>query len=231
MIRDNLKNIGEDIKHTALRCGRDPAEIKLVAVSKRFPAEAMKEAHLAGQRIFGENFIQEAAEKRNILGTAVRIHFIGHLQSNKAKIAAEVCDVVETVDRFKIGSALNRYLLSCDRTLEVLVQVNVGLDPKKSGVLPDDTEQLLTQLIELPALRVAGLMTMPPFTQDPEQARPFFRKLRQLSEKMNDRGLFASGSSVELSMGMSSDYRVAIEEGATSIRIGTAIFGIRPPKS
>jgi pyridoxal phosphate enzyme (YggS family) len=231
MIRDNLRQICEDIKETARKCGRNPSDIKLVAVSKRFPVEMMQEARVAGQILFGENFIQEAVAKKEALGDAVRIHFIGHLQSNKAKTAAEACDVIETIDRFKIGSAINRHLEAAGRTAEVLVQVNVGLDPKKSGVLPDDTEKLLNQLLELPALKVKGLMTMPPFCEDSEQSRPFFRSLRLLSEKMKDKGLFSTGSTVELSMGMSNDYRVAIEEGATSIRIGTAIFGIRPPKA
>ena len=212
MIRDNLRYICEDIKQSALRCGRDPADIKLVAVSKRFPVEIMRQARAAGQLIFGENYIQEAAEKKTILGDEIRLHFIGHLQSNKAKTAAEVCDVIETIDRFKIGSALNRHLQAMNRSVEVLVQVNVGLDPKKSGVLPENTEELLAQLSELPALKVKGLMTMPPFTQESEQARPFFKSLRLLSEKMQNQGMFPTNSKVELSMGMSNDYRVAIEE-------------------
>ncbi len=228
MIRSNLTAIRDDIRQTALRCGRDPADIKLIAVSKRFPAEVMSQACAAGQFIFGENFIQEAAEKRALLGADVCLHFIGHLQSNKAKTAAEVCDVIETVDRFKIASALHRHLLAMNRTLEVLVQVNIGLDPKKSGILPEDTEQLLRQIAELSTLKVTGLMTITPLTEDCEQARPFFRKLRVLSEKMKERGLFATSRRVELSMGMSDDYRVAIEEGATLIRVGTAIFGHRP---
>ncbi len=228
MIRTNLITIREDIRQTALRCGRDPVDIKLVAVSKRFPAEVMLQACAAGQWTFGENFIQEAAEKRAVLGDDVRLHFIGHLQSNKAKTAAEVFNMIETIDRFKIASVLHRHLLAMDRTLEVLVQVNIGLDPKKSGVLPDDTEQLLTRISELSTLKVKGLMTILPVTENSEQARPLFQKLRILSEKMKERGLFPANRKVELSMGMSDDYRVAIEEGATSIRVGTAIFGNRP---
>jgi pyridoxal phosphate enzyme (YggS family) len=134
------------------------------------------------------------------------------------------------VDRVKIGKALERHLQELGRSLDVLAQVNIGLDPRKSGVLPDDLERLLVDLQGLEHLRVKGLMTMPPFTPDPEEARPLFSRLRQLGEDMLAKGLFHSGAVFELSMGMSADYRVAIEEGATSIRIGTAIFGTRPPK-
>lgn len=230
MISENLNTLDEDIRRCAENCGRNPADIQLVAVSKRFPVDVIKEACRAGQIVFGENYIQEAVEKKQLLGEQARFHFIGHLQSNKAGIAARYFDVVETVDRAKIGSALDRHLQDLDRSLDVLVQVNIGLDSRKSGVLPQNLEQLLMDLQPLKRLRVNGLMTMPPFTSDPEEARPFFRQLRQLGVKMRDKGLFQSTADLELSMGMSGDYRVAIEEGATSIRIGTAIFGDRPPK-
>ena len=230
MLENNLNILLEDIRRCAEGCGRDPSDIKLVAVSKRFPLEAIEEARRAGQLLFGENYIQEAVEKKKLLGDSVRFHFIGHLQSNKAGIAARYFDVVETVDRVKIGKALERHLQELGRSLDVLAQVNIGLDHRKSGVLPDDLERLLVDLQGLEHLRVKGLMTMPPFTPDPEEARPLFSRLRQLGEDMLAKGLFHSGAVFELSMGMSADYRVAIEEGATSIRIGTAIFGTRPPK-
>lgn len=230
MIRENLNILYEDIRRCARICGRNPAEIKLVAVSKRFPVEVIEEANRAGQVLFGENYIQEAVEKKQVLGDQVRFHFIGHLQSNKAGLAARYFDVVETVDRAKIGSALDRHLRDLDRSLDVLVQVNIGLDSRKSGVLPQNLEKLLEDLQPLKRLRIKGLMTMPPYTADPEEARPFFSQLRRLGEQMRDKGMFQSTAGPELSMGMSGDYRVAIEEGATSIRIGTAIFGDRPPK-
>jgi pyridoxal phosphate enzyme (YggS family) len=229
-IENNLSSLKEDIARCAERAGRSPGDIRLVAVSKRFPVELIEEARRAGQIHFGENYIQEAVEKKQHLGDSVRFHFIGHLQSNKAAVAARYFDMVETIDRVKIGNGLNRRLLEEGRRLDALVQVNVGLDPKKSGVLPRDLEKLLEALKGLERLRIKGLMTMPPLTADPEEARPFFSELRQLGEQMHERGLFDSEEGFELSMGMSGDYRVAIEEGATSIRIGTAIFGMRPPR-
>lgn len=230
MINQNIEKIKKTIEATARDCGRDPAEIRLVAVSKRFPVEVMIEAQSAGHYLFGENYLQEAAEKKAIVGDSLQLHFIGHLQSNKAKIAAEIFSMIETVDRYKIGAALNKHLEALGRKLDILVQVNVGLESVKSGVQPNKTEDLLMQLKDLENLRLKGLMTMPPFTEDPEEARPYFRKLRLLGEEMQGKGLLAPDENFELSMGMSNDYHIAIEEGATLIRIGTAIFGNRPAK-
>lgn len=229
MIRQNLENILSSIKEVAHCSNRDPADIKLVAVSKRFPVSAIEEALAAGQIIFGENYIQEAAEKRQHLQDRVRLHFIGNLQSNKARLAVETCDMIETIDRPKIVKALHKYLERLDRRLDVLVQVNVGEDPHKSGIVPNEAESLLAYMRDFPRLRLRGLMTMPPFTSDPELARPHFRRLRLLSEEMKLRGLLGGNAKIELSMGMSHDYHVAVQEGATLIRIGTAIFGQRPP--
>lgn len=229
MIRQNLENILGSIKEVAHRCKRDPADIRLVAVSKRFPISAIEEALAAGQLIFGENYIQEAVEKKQYLQGRVKLHFIGNLQSNKARMAAENCDMIETIDRPKIVKTLHQHLEKMDRYMDVLVQVNVGEDPNKSGVLPPDTESLLVYMENFTRLRLRGLMTMPPFTPDPEMARPYFQQLRLLSEEMRSRGLLGQSDKIELSMGMSHDYHVAVEEGATLIRIGTAIFGQRPP--
>ena len=230
-IARNLSNIRESIEAAARGCSRNPEDIKLVAVSKRFPVSAILEAHAAGQSVFGENYIQEAVDKKQALGDLVDIHFIGNLQSNKAKLAAQTCAMVETVDRLKIAGALQKHLDELERELDILVQVNVGFDANKSGVLPGEAESLLVRMQDFPRLRLRGLMTMPPFTPDPEAARPCFRALRQLSEKMRAKGIFHRDQTIELSMGMSHDYRVAIEEGATLIRIGTAIFGERVPIS
>lgn len=227
MIHEQLARLRADIEKTARQCGRDPAAIKLVAVSKRFPVAAINEAVAAGQKLFGENYLQEAADKRSVLPADVRLHLIGRLQSNKAKTAATVFSMIETIDRLKIASALDRHLQDLNRRMDVLVQVNIGLDPNKSGVLPEQAETLLSQLTVLPSLQVKGLMTMPPYHPDPEKSRPYFRKLRLLAEDLGRHGLFAIDSFPELSMGMSHDYRIAIEEGATIIRIGTAIFGER----
>ena len=228
-IYNNLQGIRQQIADAAEKCGRSPNEIKLVAVSKRFPAEAIQEALAAGQVIFGENYLQEAVSKRAVLGRKVKFHFIGHLQSNKAKTAAETFDMIETVDRLKIAAALNRTLEASNRTLDVLVQVNIGLDSAKSGVLPDQAAQLLEQIKELPHLAPKGLMTIPPLSNTPEESRIHYSNLHALGRKMQSYGLLPE-QGMELSMGMSGDYVIAIEEGATLLRIGTAIFGERPPK-
>ncbi len=228
-IRHNLEKLRVSINAAARRADRDPEDIRLVAVSKRFPVHAIEQALDAGQLVFGENYIQEAVAKKQILEQRIKLHFIGHLQSNKARAAVECCDMIETIDRPKIVRSLHTHLDNADRYLDVLVQVNVGGEQQKSGVLAQDTPALLRYIKDFPRLRVRGLMTMPPFTPDPEKARPFFRRLRELAEQMRNQQLLDSDSPVELSMGMSHDYQVAIEEGATLIRIGTAIFGARPP--
>lgn len=230
MIAENLKKIEQQIATAASNAGRLPEDIKLVAVSKRFPLSAIVEAFQAGQLLFGENYVQELQEKRPNAPGQAKFHFIGHLQSNKAKIAAEHCDMVETVDRFKLGKLLNNHSERLDRTLKVLVQVNIGEDTNKSGVAPENAEHLLNKLAELSNIHVCGLMTMPPIEANPEDSRVHFRKLRLLSEKLQAAGLFTDQKTPELSMGMSADFPIAIEEGATIIRVGTSIFGQRRPR-
>ena len=227
MIKDNLAAIRENIRRTALACGRDPKQVKIVAVSKRFPVEAIIEARDSGQLLFGENYLQEAAEKKELLKDSVTFHFIGHLQSNKTRIAAEIFDMIETVDRLKIAAALNRHLQQLNKKLDVLIQVNIGYDTVKSGVLPENAETLIREINGLKNLRPKGLMTMPPFTENPAETRGYFRDLRCLAGELQSKELLPE-TDVELSMGMSADYPLAIEEGATLIRIGTAIFGRRP---
>lgn len=226
-IADNIRNISENISTVARGCGRDPHEIQLVAVSKLFPASAIEEAIQAGHHVFGENYIQEAESKIAEIGSGCRFHFIGHLQSNKARIAARIFDVIETVDSLKLAKTLSKHLQDLDRSMKILLQVNIGADEKKSGMAAEQTEQLLKEILNLPGIEVIGLMTMPPFTEDPELARPYFRQLKMLAERLTDKGLFSREHRVELSMGMSNDYHVAIQEGATIIRVGTAIFGHR----
>lgn len=229
IIASNLRKVRDSIHGAALKSNRSPEDIRLVAVSKRFPLSVLEAACSAGQVIFGENYIQEAVQKKQAMGDRIQLHFIGNLQSNKAKLAARNCAMIETIDRPKIASALSKHLDELDRYMDVLIQVNVGFDPNKSGIMPTETESLLIKLQEFPRLRSRGLMTMPPFTSDPEKTRHHFRTLRQLAEEMQSRGLFGNSEKPELSMGMSHDYQIAIEEGATLIRIGTAIFGERPP--
>lgn len=228
MISENLRTIQTTISNTAYKCGRDPSTIKLVAVSKRHPTDSIKEAMAAGQNLFGENYIQEAADKCRIIGREASFHFIGHLQSNKAKLAAELFTMIETVDRYKLAKALHSHLEKLDKTLDILIQVNIGRDPKKSGILPEEAKELLKQIAPLSRLRPKGLMTMPPFTVDPKEARTYFKALRLLALELSEHDLFYNNESIELSMGMSHDFPEAIEEGATLIRIGTAIFGERP---
>ena len=227
MIAQNLETIRAKIAAAAEKAGRKSEEIKLVAVSKNFPADAIIEAFHAGQTIFGENYIQEVQAKRDLVPTEVKFHFIGHLQSNKAKIAAATCNMIETVDSYKIGKALHTHLEALHRTIDVLVQVNIGDDTSKAGIKEDEAEELLTRLQDLSRIRVCGLMTMPPFVEDPELSRPHFRNLRRLAEKLSKKKMFAESMQPELSMGMSSDFNIAIEEGATIVRVGTAIFGQR----
>ena len=227
MISENLQIISEKIAKAAIKANRLPEDIKLVAVSKRFPVEKILEAFSAGQTLFGENYIQEIQAKRDLVPPGTNFHFIGHLQSNKAKIAAETCSMIETVDRLKLGKILNNHLHSLSKTMDILLQVNIGNDHNKAGFDYSSTEELLIQLNELSNLRVCGLMTMPPLTENPEMARPHFKNLRLLAEKLVAKGLFSAKEKPELSMGMSNDFHIAIEEGATIVRVGTAIFGPR----
>lgn len=232
-ILHNINTVQHKIRDAAIGCDRKPEDIRLVAVSKRFPHSDIIRGIEAGQKLFGENYIQEAAEKYDSLiqdGATPQLHFIGHLQSNKAKTATEIFSMVETVDRLKLARQLNKHLANLNKTLNILIQVNIGRDQNKSGVLPEDTEALLSAIKEenLEQLIVCGLMTIAPFTADPEDARPFFRDLKTLSLKLSGKELFANDDKIELSMGMSNDFHVAIQEGATLVRVGTAIFGQRP---
>ena len=226
-IRHNLSTINTRLVHAAKHAGRDPREIKLVAVSKKIGRENIQAAIDCGQLCFGENYIQEARDKIPFLAKNLSWHFIGHLQSNKARIAAELFDVVETVDNLKLATAHNKHLTVLRKTLSVLIQINLGGEQQKSGVPPAEAEKLIREIHRLPMLQVTGLMTMPPFLTDPESVRPYFRQLRQTLDELTAKKLFGPHTRPELSMGMSGDFEVAIEEGATIIRIGTAIFGSR----
>ncbi len=229
-IASNMAAIRERIAAAARRCNRDPDEVTLMAVSKTFPAERIVEAYKAGQRTFGENRVQEFADKVPPLQhlTNAQFHLIGHLQSNKAAKAVELFHSVDSVDSLRLARRLNDAAAKLGRKLNVLVEINVGSEEQKSGVAPHSREldELLTVAPTLGHLRILGLMTIPPYTEFPEDARPYFRALRQLREDLSRRSLPAVRLDV-LSMGMSHDFEVAIEEGATEVRIGTAIFGER----
>ncbi|MDD3618622.1 MAG: YggS family pyridoxal phosphate-dependent enzyme [Desulfobulbaceae bacterium] len=227
MICANLAAVRKNIAAAARRCGRDPGEIELLAVSKHMDVDAVREAWRCGQRLFGENFVQEAREKIARLDPGITWHFIGHLQSNKTAAAARLFHLIETVDRLKVAAALDGHALRLGRVLDILVQVNTGLEKQKSGVAPENAGQFLKELSSLPNLRVRGLMTVPPYSPDPERSRPFFKLLKELAEDLRAQKLFADNAHVILSMGMSNDFAVAVEEGSTLVRIGTAIFGER----
>lgn len=226
-IRDSLNRIYERVEKAARGCGRDPGDIRVVAVSKRFSVERIISANDAGQVFFGENMVQEARNKADILADRnIEWHLIGHLQSNKARVAARIFDCIETVDRPRIAIKLNALAEEFEKELTVLMQVNVGGEEQKAGVDPENAGELASIIDGCPYLRFKGLMTIPPFSEDPEDTRPYFEKLRELRDSMN---LGRQAPLKELSMGMSHDFEVAIQEGATIIRVGTAIFGQRPP--
>jgi PLP dependent protein len=234
-IAENIAEVRERIAAAARRAARNPDEIRLMGVSKTFPVGRIREAYAAGLRVFGENRVQEFAGKadalRDLLNT--KWHLIGHLQTNKAAKAAELFHAVDSVDSVRTAEKLNASAESVGKTLSVLIEINVGGEKAKSGVAPssdeqgsDELEQILRGAPRWGNLKINGLMTVPPYTEDPEGSRPYFRQLRQIRDSIAARDLPQIGSAV-LSMGMSHDFEVAIEEGATCVRVGTAIFGER----
>lgn len=229
-IAANLAAIHQRIARAATRAGRDPEQIALMAVSKTHPAERIIEAYNAGHRLFGENRVQEFAEKFDALSGLPLTHFhmIGHLQSNKAGKAVEIFHAVDSLDSAKLGDRLNAAAIKLNKTISALVEINIGGEQAKSGISPESPalEEILRAAHGWSHLRVQGLMTVPPFTEDPEGSRPYFRRLRELRDNLAARNF--SGITFELlSMGMSHDFDVAIEEGSTCVRVGTAIFGER----
>ena len=227
-IRENLEEIRRRLAAAARRAGRSPDAIALMAVSKTFPPGAIREAYAAGQRLFGENRVQEFAAKAGELGDleGAEFHLIGHLQSNKAGKAAELFHAVDSVDSLRLLEKLDSAAAKAGKHVSILVEVNVGGEEQKSGMTPDSPE--LLQILEaatLKSVELRGLMTVPPYTDDPEGARPYFRALRELRDRVAAR--FPGAQMNTLSMGMSHDFEVAIEEGSTCVRIGSAIFGAR----
>jgi PLP dependent protein len=232
-ISENITAVRARIEAAAQRSGRTPDEIKLMGVTKTHPPEHIREAYAAGLRLFGENRIQEFAGKSSGLSdlAEAEFHMIGHLQTNKAAKAVELFNAVDSVDSVKLAEKLDAAARSLGRKLDILIEVNVGGETAKSGVAPDSRpmEDLLVSAPRFEALEFCGLMTVPPFTEDPEGARPFFRQMRELRRTIASRKLPAIGMEV-ISIGMSHDFEVAIEEGSTCVRVGTAIFGERGNK-
>jgi hypothetical protein len=229
-ISENIVAVQERLAHAARRARRRPEEIALMAVTKTHPPERIREAFNAGLRLFGENRVQELAGKVAALADLAGAdwHMIGHLQTNKAGKAAELFTAVDSVDSVKVAEKLDAAARSLGRKLAVLIEINVGGEAAKSGIAPDsrELEELLLAAPRFEALEFRGLMTVPPFTDDPAEARPYFGKLRALREAISARNLTHVAMDV-LSMGMSHDFEVAIEEGSTCLRVGTAIFGER----
>ena len=224
-LSDRLAAVRHRVDAAAIDCGRDPAVISLISVGKTFPAAVVNEAVNAGATDLGENRVQEAVAKRPEVAKA-RWHLIGPLQRNKARAALEVFDIVHTVDRFEKADRL-QYLLTehwTERILDVLVEINVAEEPQKAGALPEDARELLEHALGCDRLSVCGLMAIPPWAEDPEASRPWFRKLRELRDRLQNE---IGHPLPELSMGMSHDFEIAIAEGATMVRVGTAIFGPR----
>lgn len=229
-IRDNIAEVRARIAAAAQRAGRAPNEIALMAVTKTFPPERIREAYEAGLRLYGENRVQEFAGKAAELAELkdAEWHLIGHLQSNKAGKAAELFSAVESVDSVRLAEKLNTSARQLGKRLAVLIEINIGGESAKSGIAPgsEELEALLSAAPKLGHLQFRGLMSIPPFSDDPQQSRPYFRKLRELRDEIAARELPGVAMTV-LSMGMSHDFEVAIEEGSTCARVGTAIFGER----
>ncbi len=227
-IADNLAQVRQRIAEAARRANRRPEEVALMAVTKTFPPETIREAYAAGQRLFGENRVQEFAENVPALANlpGIEFHLIGHLQSNKAAKAAQIFAGIDSVDSLHLAGKLNA--AAAAKRLPVLIEINVGGEAAKSGASPGspELEALLSAAPRLEHLEFRGLMSIPPFTEDREAGRPYFRALRQLRDQIASRRLPAVGMDV-LSMGMSHDFEIAIEEGSTCVRVGTAIFGER----
>lgn len=226
-MKERLQQVKNRIADAARACGRDPADVRLVAVSKTVDADRVAQAIEAGADILGENYIQEARDKFNALyDRPVSWHFIGHLQSNKAKYAVRMFDLIHSVDSHKLAKALDKEAGKNDKVQDILIQVNISREETKSGIDAAEAVELLTGIGALKNVRVKGLMTMPPFFDQPEQARPYFRQLARLRDRISEAGI-PDVDMKELSMGMTGDFEAAIAEGATLVRIGTAIFGAR----
>jgi pyridoxal phosphate enzyme (YggS family) len=226
-IAHNLAEIQTRIKQACRAAGRAPDTVRLVAVSKLHPGTDVVKAAAAGQLLFGENYVQELIDKARQLSEPAQWHLIGHLQSNKVKYLPGIVSMIHTVDRLSLAREIDRQWREKQGSpCDVLVQVNVSGEETKSGTTAAEALELIKQLALLPHLRVRGLMTIPPFFDEPEAARPYFRELRLLAEQIKTEAI-PGVEMTELSMGMSGDFEVAIEEGATLVRVGTAIFGER----
>ena len=225
---DRLRRVEERIAQAAQRVGRDPNSVQLVAVSKTKSVAEIREVAAAGARAFGENYVQELLEKRGEIGDAVEWHFIGHLQTNKARYLAPFCALVHSVDSLKLAAEIDRRAQQHHRRQPVLIEVKLSPEETKFGVDSETLAALARALGERPGLDLCGLMVMPPYSEEPEASRPYYVRLRELRDQLREAGIPAENGR-HLSMGMTADFEVAIEGGATIVRVGTAIFGPRQP--
>ena len=222
-IRENLLRVTERIEKAAQNSGRNLKDIRLVAVSKTVETDRVREAIEAGVTILGENYVQEAQKKIEEIGKSVSWHFIGHLQSNKAKVVVRLFDVIHSMDSVALAEELNRRAQQANQKIPVMIEVNLSGETTKFGTEEEKVTTLAQGVLKLDHLSLEGLMTMPPYFDDPEMSRPYFVQLRELKERLVKGGIPLKG----LSMGMSNDFEIAIQEGATYVRVGTAIFGAR----
>ena len=222
-VADNVRDVAERISRAAARAGRRVEDIKLVAITKTVDIDMIREAIEAGVRVFGENYLQEARGKIAAIGHGVEWHMTGHLQRNKARDAVNLFDMVQTIDSLELAQELDKRARSAGKIISGLIEINIGGEGSKSGIGEDELNPLLDSIKVLNNLTIQGLMTIPPYFDDIEKVRPYFKRLRDLRDAANNKGF----SLKELSMGMSHDFEIAVEEGATIVRIGTAIFGER----
>ncbi|MGE4266054.1 MAG: YggS family pyridoxal phosphate-dependent enzyme [Deferribacterales bacterium] len=225
MFADRLAEVRKNIDAAMKKAGRTDS-VEVVAVSKYYPAEAILDAYGCGHRIFGESRVQEAVEKKEILKdlTELELHFIGHLQTNKVKYLEDIFGLIHSVDSERLADELNRYFNKIDRVQDILVQVNIANDPDKSGVTGEEAESLCNAVKDMPNLNLRGLMMIPPLTDNEEKNRKYFTAMKELFDKLSVKN---ENTMDILSMGMSDDYTIAVEEGSTMVRIGTALFGGR----
>jgi PLP dependent protein len=228
-VRARLVDVRERIARAAARAGRDPSRVRLIAISKTFGADAVRAAALEGQIHFGENKLQEAQQKRqNLADLPLKWHLVGHLQSNKARKAVAEFDMIHSIDSVSLLERIDEAAAALHRRVELLVQVDLAGEPTKHGAREAELGPIFEAARKAVAVSLIGLMLLPPAVDDPEAARPWFRRLRALRDQLQGEGVSAS-MLAELSMGMSHDYQIAVEEGATFVRVGTAIFGRRSP--
>ena len=226
MLRENFRQVEENIRRACGRAGRDPGDVTLIAVSKTKPVELLREAYDLGTRVFGENKVQEIVEKYEALPKDIHWHMIGHLQRNKVKYIIDKVDLIHSVDSVRLAETIEKEAAKHDLTANILLEVNVAEEESKFGLKVDEVEQVVDEIAKFSHIKVCGLMTIAPFVENPEENRPYFRRLCNLSVDIGGKNVDNVTMSI-LSMGMTNDYEVAVEEGATMVRVGTGLFGAR----